>query len=57
MVPIYQAIENVSNVQQHSHAKVALKWNMFLPGGGQWFLKIVRMVKEYFYLIIIIWYV
>ena len=38
MVPIYQAIENVSNVQQHSHAKVALS-GMFFPGGGQLFLK------------------
>ena len=34
MIPIYQAIENVSNVRQHSHAKVALN-GMFLPGGGQ----------------------
>jgi len=38
MVPIYQAIENVSSVQQHSHAKVAIG-GMFLPGGGQFILK------------------
>mgnify|MGYP001159660634 CR=1 FL=1 len=38
MVPIYQAIENVSNVRQHSHTKVALS-GMFLPGGGQFILK------------------
>ena len=38
MIPVYQAIENVSNVQQHSHAKVALG-GMFLPGGGQFILK------------------
>ena len=38
MVPIYQAIENVSNIQQHSRAKVALS-GMFLPGGGQLVLK------------------
>ena len=38
MVPIYQVIENVSNVQQHSHAKVALSGILF-PGGGQLFLK------------------
>ena len=37
MVPIYQAIENVSNVRQHSHAKVALS-GIFLPGGGQFSL-------------------
>ena len=37
MIPIYQAIENVSNVRQHSHAKVALS-GMFLPGGGQFTL-------------------
>ena len=37
MVPIYQAIENVSNVRQHSHSKVALS-GMFLPGGGQFTL-------------------
>ena len=34
MIPIYQAIENVSNVRQHSHARVALN-GIFLPGGGQ----------------------
>ena len=37
MIPIYQAIENVSNVRQHSHAKVALS-GMFFPGGGQFTL-------------------
>jgi len=37
MVPVYQAIENVSNVRQHSYAKVALS-GMFLPGGGQFTL-------------------
>ena len=37
MIPIYQAIENVSNVRQHSHAKVALS-GIFLPGGGQFTL-------------------
>ena len=38
MVPIYQAIENVSNVRQHSHVKVALSGLIF-PGGGQYILK------------------
>ena len=38
MIPLYQAIENVSNVRQHSHAKVAMG-GMFLPGGGQFVLK------------------
>ena len=38
MVPIYQAIENVSNVRQHSHVKVALSGLIF-PGGGQYTLK------------------
>tara|TARA_Y100001970_G_C13885942_1_gene676226 strand:- start:97 stop:777 length:681 start_codon:yes stop_codon:yes gene_type:complete len=37
MVPIYQAIDNVSNVRQHSHAKVALS-GLFFPGGGQYAL-------------------
>ena len=37
MIPIYQAIENVSNVKQHSQAKVALS-GMFFPGGGQFSL-------------------
>ena len=37
MIPVYQAIENVSNVRQHSHAKVALS-GMFMPGGGQFIL-------------------
>ena len=38
MIPLYQAIENVSNVRQHSHAKVAMG-GMLLPGGGQFVLK------------------
>ena len=38
MIPLYQAIENVSDVPQHSHAKVALG-GMLLPGGGQFVLK------------------
>ena len=38
MIPIYQAIENVSSVRQHSHAKVVLS-GIFLPGGGQFILK------------------
>ena len=37
MVPVYQAIENVSSVRQHSHAKVALS-GIFMPGGGQFIL-------------------
>ena len=37
MIPIYQAIENVSNIRQHNHAKVALG-GVFLPGGGQFIL-------------------
>ena len=38
MIPLYQAIENVSSVRQHSHAKVAMG-GMLLPGGGQFVLK------------------
>ena len=38
MTPIFQAIENVSNVQQHNHAKIALS-GMFFPGGAQFALK------------------
>ena len=38
MIPLYQTIENVSNVRQHSHAKVAIG-GMLLPGGGQFVLK------------------
>jgi len=34
MLPLYQAIENVSKVPQHSKSKVALS-GMVLPGGGQ----------------------
>ena len=37
MIPIYQAIENVSNVRQHSKTKVALNGLLF-PGGGQFTL-------------------
>ena len=37
MIPIYQAIENVSNVRQHSRTKVALN-GLFFPGGGQFTL-------------------
>jgi len=38
MIPLYQVIENVSNVRQHSSAKVAMG-GMLLPGGGQFILK------------------
>ena len=38
MIPLYQVIENVSNVRQHSHAKVAMG-GVLLPGGGQLVLK------------------
>jgi len=38
MIPLYQAIENVSNVRQHSQAKVAMG-GMLLPGGGQFVLR------------------
>lgn len=38
MIPLYQAIENVSEVPQHNRAKVAIG-GMFLPGGGQMVLK------------------
>ena len=38
MIPLYQAIENVSNVRQHSHVKVAMG-GILLPGGGQFVLK------------------
>ena len=38
MVPLYQSIDNVSSVGQHSKAKVALSGLLF-PGGGQLALK------------------
>ena len=38
MVPLYQTIENVETVPQHSRAKVALFASMF-PGGGQLMLR------------------
>ena len=38
MIPLYQAIENVSEVPQHNGAKVAIG-GMFIPGGGQMVLK------------------
>ena len=34
MIPLYQAIENVSSIKQHSKLKVAISGLMF-PGGGQ----------------------
>ena len=38
MIPLYQAIENVSKVPQHNGAKVAMG-GVFIPGGGQMVLK------------------
>ena len=38
MIPLYQAIENVSGVRQHSKLKVAMS-GLLLPGGGQLALK------------------
>ena len=38
MIPLYQAIENVSSIKQHSKFKVALGGVMF-PGGGQLVLR------------------
>ena len=38
MIPLYQAIENVSGIRKHSKFKVALS-GLFLPGGGQIALK------------------
>ena len=38
MTPLFQVIENVSNVKQHSHMKIAMS-GMLLPGGGQLALK------------------
>ena len=38
MIPLYQAIENVSGIRKHSKLKVALS-GLFLPGGGQLALK------------------
>ena len=38
MIPLYQAIENVSGIRKHSNFKVALS-GLFLPGGGQLALK------------------
>ena len=38
MIPLYQAIENVSSIPQHSRAKVAMG-GIFFPGGGQFVLK------------------
>ena len=38
MIPLYQAIENVSSVPQYSKVKVAMG-GMILPGGGQFALK------------------
>lgn len=38
MIPLYQAIENVSLVRRHSKFKVAIS-GLFLPGGGQLALK------------------
>lgn len=38
MTPLFQVIENVSNVKQHSHLKIAMS-GMLLPGGGQLALK------------------
>ena len=38
MIPLYQAIENVSGIRKHSKFKVAMS-GLFLPGGGQLALK------------------
>ena len=38
MIPLYQAIENVSSIKQHSKLKVAISGLMF-PGGGQLVLR------------------
>ena len=38
MIPLYQAIENVSSIKQHSKLKVAISGLMF-PGGGQLLLR------------------
>ena len=38
MIPLYQAIENVSSIKQHSKIKVAISGLIF-PGGGQLVLK------------------
>ncbi len=38
MIPLYQAIENVSSVKQHSKLKVAISGLIF-PGGGQLVLR------------------
>ena len=38
MIPLYQAIENVSGIRKHNKFKVAMS-GLFLPGGGQLALK------------------
>ena len=48
MIPLYQAIENVSSIKQHSKLKVAISGLMF-PGGGQLVLRDKKMLREFLF--------